>query len=372
MHPQRPLIIAQISELSKKLQDQSGYYLAQTKLRHYHSLRAEWVLARDLAEANVTIAEKCDNPDMISESYIVLARVYFYMGELLSAKAWYDRGQQIVETIDPNAPRFDAGQPPHVNAFTNIAHCYCLLGYLQQADTLRNRAIAIAETSQHPHALVEGLNFSLILDFMMQNTQAVQRNAEQMHAISQKYSLSHYVELSKLHQGWALLLTGCYDQAITQMQTAIEHFIATGLGMFHSLRLGMLIEGYRMAQRHREGMVAIQDALTFVTRTSDQFWLPELYRLQGELLLGSGAETHEVEKSYQTALAVARQQSSRLLELRTSVSLARLWQTQGKQTEAYQLLAPIYNWFTEGFGTPDLLAAQQLLAELQPAHGGVA
>jgi predicted ATPase len=112
--------------------------------------------------------------------------------------------------------------------------------------------------------------------------------------------------------------------------------------------------------------------LTFVTRTSDQFWLPELYRLQGELLLGAGAESHAVAENYQKSLAIARQQSSRLLELRTSVSLARLWQAQDKHAEAYQLLAPIYNWFNEGLDTPDLLAAQQLLAELQPAHCGVA
>ena len=364
MHPQRPLIIAQISEVSKKLQDQQGYYLAQTKLRHYHSLRAEWVLAREIAEANIALAQQNDNPDMISEAYIVLARVYFYMGDLLTAKVWYDRGKQIVETVDPTARRFDAGQPPQVNAFTNIAHCYCLLGYLHQADHLRNRAIAIAETSQHPHAMVEGLNFSLILDFMMQNTHAVPSKAEQIYAIAEKYNLPFYSEMSKLYQGWSLLIAGCYDEAITQMKRIVEHFVAAGLGMFYALRLGMVIEAYRMAQRYAEGLAAIHEALAFADRTSDLFWVPELYRLQGELLLGKGAESHEVEESYQKSLEISRQQSSRLLELRSSVSLARLWQSQGKHAEAYQLLAPIYAWFTEGFDTPDLLEAKQLLGEL--------
>jgi predicted ATPase len=89
-----------------------------------------------------------------------------------------------------------------------------------------------------------------------------------------------------------------------------------------------------------------------------------LYRLQGELLFGSGANSTEVEESYQKSLAVSREQCSRLLELRTSVSLARLWLSQGKRDEAYQLLAPIYNWFTEGFDMPDLIEAKKLLDEL--------
>ena len=73
----------------------------------------------------------------------------------------------------------------------------------------------------------------------------------------------------------------------------------------------------------------------------------------------------EAEACFQQALAVARRQQAKALELRAATSLARLWQHQSKQTEARQLLAPIYGWFTEGFATADLQEARTLLEELE-------
>jgi len=89
-----------------------------------------------------------------------------------------------------------------------------------------------------------------------------------------------------------------------------------------------------------------------------------LHRLKGELLLLPGGSESEAEECFNQALEVARRQSTRSLELRTAMSLARLWQKQGKPTEARELLAEIYGWFTEGFDTPDLIDAKSLLEEL--------
>lgn len=168
----------------------------------------------------------------------------------------------------------------------------------------------------------------------------------------------------KLYQGWVLGLEGRFERAIEILKQVIEYFKNNDYHMLHVFRLGMLIESYRMAHRYQEGLATVHEALEFADRTSDLFWVPELYRLQGELLYGSGAEIPEVEDSYQKSLEISRQQSSRLLELRTSVSLARLWQNQGQTAAAHQLLAPIYAWFTEGFDMSDLIEAKQLLAAL--------
>jgi predicted ATPase len=89
-----------------------------------------------------------------------------------------------------------------------------------------------------------------------------------------------------------------------------------------------------------------------------------LLRLRGEVLLASGATEHEVERWYQQALQVARQQEAKSLELRAAMSLSRLWQQQGRRAQAHALLAGIYEWFTEGFNTADLQAAKALLATL--------
>jgi predicted ATPase len=92
----------------------------------------------------------------------------------------------------------------------------------------------------------------------------------------------------------------------------------------------------------------------------------ELYRVKGELRLRQRIpDTPEAETCFRQALDIARSQQAKLLELRAAMSLARLWQRHGKQTEAHELLAPIYGWFTEGFDTKDLQEAKALLEALQ-------
>jgi len=100
-----------------------------------------------------------------------------------------------------------------------------------------------------------------------------------------------------------------------------------------------------------------------VEETDERHWEAELYRLRAELLLMQGDDA-EAEASFHKAVEVARRQQAKSWELRATVSLCRLWQKQGKVDEARQMLAEIYNWFTEGFDTPDLQEAKALLEEL--------
>ena len=129
--------------------------------------------------------------------------------------------------------------------------------------------------------------------------------------------------------------------------------------------LTLLAEACGANGQATEGLALLAEALASVPTTGEHYWEPELYRLQGELLLTLSAERHtEAEACFQQALNVARQQQAKSLELRAATSLARLWQQRGKRTEAHELLADIYSWFTEGFDTADLSAARALLEEL--------
>jgi predicted ATPase len=119
-----------------------------------------------------------------------------------------------------------------------------------------------------------------------------------------------------------------------------------------------------MAQRE-EGLLVVAEALAIGNSNGEGWWTAELYRLQGELLLTLASEHHaEVETCFQQALEAARRQQAKSWELRAAVSLRRLWQRQGKRAEARELLAPIYDWFTEGFDMADLQDAKALLAVL--------
>ena len=109
----------------------------------------------------------------------------------------------------------------------------------------------------------------------------------------------------------------------------------------------------------------LAEALAIMQHTEDRVWEAEIHRLQGMVLRQAHpSHTAPAEAAVQQALAVARRQQAKSLELRAAVSLAHLWQ-QGKRTEAYALLAPIYGWFTEGFDTTDLQEASALLEELE-------
>ena len=113
-------------------------------------------------------------------------------------------------------------------------------------------------------------------------------------------------------------------------------------------------------------MRVLADALALVDTTEERWWAAELHRLKGELLLALSTDNAaEAETCFRHALDIARHQQAKSLELRAAMSLARLWQRQGKRAEAHALLAPIYGWFTEGFDTADLQEAQALLVELQ-------
>ena len=133
--------------------------------------------------------------------------------------------------------------------------------------------------------------------------------------------------------------------------------------MFIPYMLCLLAEVDGQLGQSAAALTALDEAITLAAATGEQLCAAETQRLRGDLLAAQGAVL-EAELAYERALAAARGQQVKWFELRAAVSLSRLWQAQGKRREAHDLLAPIYAWFTEGFDTPDLQAAQALLTAL--------
>jgi predicted ATPase len=140
----------------------------------------------------------------------------------------------------------------------------------------------------------------------------------------------------------------------------------TGLKLYRPYFLALLAEACGQAGQLEAGLTVLAETLTLVTTTEERWWEAELYRLQGALLLQRPRpDVGQAEACFQQALEVAHHQQAKALELRAALSLARLWQGQGKQATARQLLMESYNWFTEGFDTADLQEARVLLEELE-------
>jgi predicted ATPase len=152
---------------------------------------------------------------------------------------------------------------------------------------------------------------------------------------------------------------------VTQICQGLAAYRATGAEFFRPYYLALLAEAQSKVGQVEAGLSALTEALTLVDKTAERLYEAELHRLQGELLLKQVVpHAQQATACFQQALAVARRQQARSLELRAAMSLSRLWQQQGKRQQARELLAEVYGWFTEGFATADLQEARAMLEAL--------
>jgi predicted ATPase len=160
-------------------------------------------------------------------------------------------------------------------------------------------------------------------------------------------------------------MQGRGEVGMVQVRHGIAAWRATGAALFVPCFCTVLAEVCDHLGHTADGLQALAEAYTLMEQDEERWWEAEIARLRGILLLRQpGTPPAEAEAWLQRALDVARRQEAKSLELRAAMSLARLWQQQGKRDEARQLLAPIYGWFTEGFDTADLREAKALLGEL--------
>ena len=168
--------------------------------------------------------------------------------------------------------------------------------------------------------------------------------------------------------GWALAQQGQAQEGIEQITQGLRALCATGSALLRPYYLALLVEAYATLGEPAAGLTVLADAWTQASTTGERWYEPEMYRLKGALLLQQHADNQaEAEASFQHAISIAQSQQAKSWELRAATSLARLWQSQGKRQEAHDLLAPVYNWFTEGFDTLDLKEAKALLEVLGAA-----
>jgi predicted ATPase len=169
-------------------------------------------------------------------------------------------------------------------------------------------------------------------------------------------------------QGWSFVMQGQSEAGIEQMRQGLTALQTTDAKRALPYYRALLAEGYGAVGQTDEGLRVLAEAFAAVATTAERRWEAELYRLQGELLLRAAGRKQKAEETPETcfrqALEVARHQRAKSLELRSAISLARLWQRQGKRAEARALLEPVYGWFTEGFDTADLQEAKALLEAL--------
>jgi predicted ATPase len=190
----------------------------------------------------------------------------------------------------------------------------------------------------------------------------VYEHAEAAIALSTEQGFPQWAAYGMSVRGWALSMQGQSEEGLAQIRRGIAAYRATGAALLVPYFCTILAEVSDHLGHPEDGLQALAEAHTLVEQQEIRYWEAEVCRLRGVLLLRQpGTPQAEAEAWLQRALDVARRQEAKSLELRAAMSLSRLWQQQGKQAEALALLAPIYDWFTEGFDTADLQEAKALL-----------
>jgi predicted ATPase len=330
-----------------------------------NAVRGQISLAHDLAERRLALAREADDNDQIVWWCCLLGQTLLRLGDLELARVH----------LEESLARYDAARDTwHLHAFGQDTATVCrpflastlsALGYQDQALRLNQENLRHARALGHEFSIAWATGNVLSSHAARQEWKAVLSRAEEHVARCLTHGFASFLHSARVSLGAALAHEGRPDEGIATMREAIAALRAAGSWDFTPSNVAQLAAGYLVAGRFDEGLAAVDEALAFIERSGFQFGESELLRLKGELLLrqdpGSDGET---EACFQRAIEIARRQQARTFELRAATSLARLWHTRGKCSEARDLLSPVYAWFTEGFDTPDLKEAKALLDEL--------
>jgi predicted ATPase len=224
----------------------------------------------------------------------------------------------------------------------------------------------MAQALAHPHSLAVAQFFATDLHHRRREVLAVQAQAATLLALATAQGFPLHVGDGACWRGWAQAVQEQGAAGLTQLHQGMVAVLATGQELSRPLCLVLLAEAAGHAGQVAEGLHLLAEALPAFEAGKRGDMLAEAYRLQGELLLRQIVpEAAQAEDCFQQSLVIARHQQAKSWELRAALSLSRLWQHESKSAEARALLAPIYDWFTQGFDTADLQETKALLEELE-------
>lgn len=323
--------------------------------------RGEIRAANHLGMHLLEIARRTSDPIVFVEAQYVLGVTSFWFGEFAAAR---EHLEQAVQQYDRRQHRTHVtiyGQDPCVVCLSRLALTLWYLGYPGQAVQHGQQALALAQELGHPLSWAYALNYVAWLSQECGDGPAAQRQAEDVHRLTTQYQLGFWPATTEVLQGWMRVTQGDAAAGLVQMRRGIVAHRTSRHRLHLPYMLALLAQAYKLAGDARRGLAAIARATALVERTEEYFYKAELLRIKGELLL-LRSEHAGAQACFRHALAPARHQGAKALELRAATSLARLLQRQGRPAEAHKLLADVYGWFTEGFDTPDLQEARTLLA----------
>jgi predicted ATPase len=370
-------------ELCQQVGETPQLFRVLSGLHDFYVQQGQHQTAYELAEQLLNLAQRQRDPAPLVNGHRRMSWSLFWLGALPAARSHLEQAMALRDPQRHPSAVYSGGQGPGGVGRNFAAVVLWLLGYSDQARERSHEVLTLAWELAHPVTLANALFWAAWLHQFRREGPLTQERAEACMTLATEQGLAAWVALGTIMQGWALAEQGQREEGITHMRQGLAAWRVAGSEAGQTYYLSLLAEAYGKIGRTAEGLRVLAEALACAHTTGERCWEAELYRLKGELLLQSGVQglesgvltpdaglqtrDAEAEACFRQALDIARRQQAKSLELRAAVSLARLWQHQGKRAAAYELLAPVYGWFTEGFDTDDLQEAKALLDELNSA-----
>jgi class 3 adenylate cyclase/predicted ATPase len=350
-------------ELCQKVGETPQVFPVLGGLVIFYINRGEPQTARELGAQMLSLAQRVRDPAALANAHILLGNTLYFLRAWDVARTHLEQGIAFYNAQQPRTQGFLTETHQGVFGLIRLAQVLWSLGYPDQALERSREALTLARELAHPASVASALLFAAEVHMYRREGQSTYEQAEAAFELAREHGFAFRVAQATILRGWTLVEQGQGETGIAQMRQGLAAFRATGAELARSYYPALLAEAHgRMGQRE-EGLQVVAEALA--RSDSSGGGEVELYRLKGELLLTRSAEHHtEAERCFRQALEIARHQQAKSLELRAAMSLSRLWQRQSKRAEARELLAPIHDWFTEGFDTPDLQEAKALLETL--------
>jgi TOMM system kinase/cyclase fusion protein len=362
-------------ELCRELGDTPQLVPVLHGLWTYHIVRAQHASAFALGEQVLELGTATDDDGLLLQGNMEVGWSHFFLGELEQAREHLERVLQLYDHERHSSHAFIYGDNPATSARSSLAQVLWLLGHLDQSLRRSEENLAVLRSLiNHPYSVAFGLDLAAFVRQYLGDAPTARTLVDEALALSEAQGLALIGAMASILRGWVLTGEGELEEGLAEMRRGLAAQLATGAELVRPYWLSLLAEACHRTGAAREGLELLDEAVAAVEQTHERYWEAEIHRMRGQLLLAASkpaapAAARSAEACYRRALDVARRQGARSLELRAAVSLSRLWQAEGRDREARELLAPIEAWFSEGRETPDLRAAAALLEELGAPAG---
>ena len=362
-------------ELGQQLDDDEKAFAATRGLWVCHFIRADLTRAHDLSVELLKFAKRerlnegtlpAQQTGYLIEAHRSIAMTMLYRGRFAASQHHLHRCINLYSPDLHSDLMERHGTDPGVVSLSYLGYLLWFLGRPDAARQHSEQAIANAEKIRHPFTLAFALVFGAYLCQHLRDVEGTRDHANRAMIIATEHNFLHWKQQAAILRGWALAQLGEADEGLSQMRFGLDEYEAMDSWLAGCWFRCLLAEAYAKVGMRDAALRALDGALATARRTGDHSYLAEVYRLQGEITLSDGdpASVPEAEDLFNLSLEIARKQGALSWELRTAVSLARLSHQAGKREHARLLLVPIVGKFSEGFSTPDLKQAMQLIDEL--------